>query len=300
MIHLIMSKKAKLAFLTLLVLSVGTLAASYLHGHNLAVLNPKGLIASRERSLIIIASLLMIIVVIPVFALTFGIVWKYRAGNTKAKYSPDWDHNRRLEATWWAIPSVLILILSILTWTSSHELDPYKPLASSAQPLTIQVVALDWKWLFIYPQQHIATVNFVQIPKDTPINFVITSDAPMNSFWIPQLGGQIYAMPGMSTQLHLMASSTGSYAGSSANISGRGFAGMRFIAKATSPADFNTWVASTQRGSAHLNLETYAALARPSENHPVATYASAQDGLYDTILMKYMMPNLDIAAGGTP
>ena len=218
-----MMNKSKFIAIGLLILGAIAGVALLLHGHTIDVLVPKGTIAKKELDLLVTATLLMLIVVIPVFVLTFTIAWKYRASNTKAKYTPDWDHNRAIETVWWAIPFVLILILSVITWQSSHELDPFKPLASSKQPITIQVVALQWKWLFIYPEQHIATVNYVQFPVDTPVNFVITSDAPMNSFWIPQLGGQIYAMAGMSTQLHLMATDPGSYNGSSVTPQRTGF-----------------------------------------------------------------------------
>jgi cytochrome o ubiquinol oxidase subunit 2 len=227
------------------------------------------------------------------------IAWRYRAGNERARYTPDWDGNRGLELTWWGIPLAIISVLAVITWQSSHQLDPSRPLASSQSPLTVQVVALDWKWLFIYPDQHLATVNYVRLPVGRPINFQITADAPMNSFWIPQLGGQMYAMAGMSTQLHLMASQAGNYAGSSANISGRGFAGMRFTAQAVAPADFDTWVAASQHGAGHLTTSAYRNLARPSQDNPVATYAAVQPGLYDAIIMDYMMPmpGGDIALG---
>jgi cytochrome o ubiquinol oxidase subunit 2 len=287
-----MNIKYKLAFSILLFVGVVAVAAGYLHGTTIAVLDPKGPVALQERNLIVFGAALSLIVVIPVFALTAGFAWRYREGNAKAKYSPELDHNRVAETIWWLIPSALILVLSVVAWNSSHQLDPYKPLisASGAAPVTIQVVALDWKWLFIYPQQHIATVNFFQFPKQTPVNFEITADAPMNSFWIPQLGGQIYAMPGMSTQLHLMASVDGSFRGSSANISGTGFAGMTFVAKASSQADFNQWVRSVQRSPNSLSLKTYAKLAQPSQNNPPTYYAAATGNLYGTIINNYMLP----------
>lgn len=262
----------------------------FLHAGDLKLLNPKGLIADKQRSLIVFTVLLSLVVVIPVFILTFTIAWKYRAANVAARYTPDWDHNTKLEVVWWGIPCAIILILGVVTWTSSHELDPYRPLQSSVLPVRIQVVALPWKWLFIYPDQQIATVNYIRFPAGTPVDFQITADAPMNSFWIPELGGQIYAMPGMSTQLHLMATSNGVYGGSSANLSGRGFAGMRFNAEATSQADFDRWVASVQQSPNRLDGGAYAALARPSQNNPAAVYASAEQNLYDKVLTKYMAP----------
>ncbi len=262
----------------------------FLHSGDLKLLNPKGLIADKQRSLITFTVLLSLVVVIPVFILTFTIAWKYRAANVSARYTPDWDHNSKLEAVWWGIPCAIILILGVVTWTSSHELDPYKSLQSSVTPIHIQVVALPWKWLFIYPDQQIATVNYVRFPAGTPVDFQITADAPMNSFWIPELGGQIYAMPGMSTQLHLMATANGVYGGSSANLSGRGFAGMRFNAEATSRADFDRWVAEVRRSPQRLDDSAYAALALPSENNTAAAYASAKQNLYDTVINKYMVP----------
>ena len=285
-----MNKVFKFVAVGLLISAVGAGAALLLNGHTIDVLMPKGTIAKQELDLLVIATLLMLIVVIPVFVLTFTIAWRYRAGNTKAKYSPDWDHNRAIETLWWAVPFMLILVISVITWKSSHDLDPFKPLASAKPPITIQVVALQWKWLFIYPDQHIASVNSVVLPVDTPVNFVITSDAPMNSFWIPQLGGQVYAMSGMSTQLHLMATEPGSYHGSSANISGQGYSGMKFIAKATTRADFDGWVAAAQQSPSALSQAQYNHLALPSRDNPVSTYTLAQAGLYDRVVMKYMKP----------
>jgi cytochrome o ubiquinol oxidase subunit 2 len=291
-----MNKKYKIAAsvaIAILLVGMAVLATIFFSSHSVAVLNPKGIIAEKQRNLMIIATLLMLIVVVPVFILTFSIAWRYRAGNQKAKYSPDWDRSRTIETIWWVVPLVIILVLAGFTWTSSHELDPYKPLASSAKPIKIQVIALQWKWLFIYPEQHIASVNFMQIPKQTPIDFEITSDAPMNSFWIPQLGGQVYAMTGMSTKLHLMANEVGDYQGSSANISGKGFAGMKFTARASTKAEFDQWVANTKRSSSRLNLNEYKNLMRPSENNPPSVYylPASNLGLYDTVVMKYMMPD---------
>jgi cytochrome o ubiquinol oxidase subunit II len=266
------------------------LALLFLQSSDIAVLNPKGMIALKERKLIITVTLLMLIVVIPVYILTFIFAWKYREGNAKAKYDPDWDHNHVAESIWWAIPCGIVLVLAIIAWKSSHELDPFKPLVSSTQPIKIQVVALQWKWLFIYPEQNIATVNFIQFPEQTPINFEITADAPMNSFWIPQLGGQIYAMPGMRTKLHLIANAVGSFRGSSANLSGRGFSGMKFIAKACSEADFHQWVESMKQSPNLLSLDEYHQLAMPTEDNPVASYVLKEENLFDWIVMRYMMP----------
>jgi cytochrome o ubiquinol oxidase subunit 2 len=286
-------KKAKLVGIFLLVVVVILATVLALHGHNFAVLNADGIVGRKERNLIVFASLLSLIVVIPVFVMLFGFAWKYREGNKKATYKPDWDHSRVAETIWWVVPLILIGILGIVAWNSSHDLDPYKALVSNTQPIQVQVVALDWKWLFIYPQLGIASVNFLEFPVDTPVNFTITADAPMNSFWIPALGGQVYAMPGMSTQLHLMASKTGDFKGSSANISGKGFAGMKFVARSSTSTDFAKWVKTVKKTPKILNQVNYASLAMPSENNPASYYSTVSKDLYDGIVMKYMVPAAD-------
>ena len=285
-----MSKKYKVAFISLFILwmlLLGFFVVYYCFGS--AVLDPKGLIGEKERDLLVTSTWLMLIVVIPVFFMTLFITWKYRAENKNAKYSPDWDNNNLAEAIWWGLPCIIIIILSVLTWKGSHELDPFKPIENGVKPLKIQVVALQWKWLFLYPEQQIATVNFIQFPENTPIDFEITADAPMNSFWIPQLGGQIYAMPGMRTKLHLIAHEIGEYRGSSAHLSGKGFAGMVFTAKASSQSDFDAWAASLQNANG-LGLEEYNELVIPSSYHPVAEYSLSKSDLFDQIIMKFMMP----------
>lgn len=268
---------------------VGVAIIAFIGSRDFAVLDPKGTIAAQQRDLLVFASLLSLVVIVPVFALTYHIVRTYRVGaKKKAKYSPDWDHDRKLETLWWGIPSAIIVVLSVVAWQTSHSLDPFKPLVSDRRPLTIQVVALEWKWLFLYPEQQIATVNYVQFPADRPVNFEITADAPMNSFWIPQLGGQIYAMSGMTTKLHLMASETGTFQGSSANLSGDGFAGMRFKAQATTDDEFNLWSKVTRNSQNRFGSDSYAQLAARSSDTEPATYALEDLRLYDKVLMKYM------------
>lgn len=285
-----MTKKTKI-FIACLFLGLIIAAVGYIWHQGVAVLDPAGPVGSQERRLMIIAAALGLVVVIPVYIITVFISLKYRESNTRArKYNPTWDHSRRLELTWWAIPSVIILILGTLAWTSSHSLDPYRPLASDQKPLTIQVIALNWKWLFIYPKQNIASLNYLQIPVGTPVDFNITSDAPMNSFWIPSLGGQIYAMPGMSTQLHLMASRVGTYQGVSANISGNGFAGMSFKTVATSSPRFQQWVAQVKQAKDNLSFSRYDELAKPSKNQPVSYFSTADPNIYDHTVLKYMVP----------
>jgi cytochrome o ubiquinol oxidase subunit 2 len=252
------------------------------------VLSPAGTIASQQRNLLVFATALMLLIVLPVFGLTFYIAWKYRAGNTKAAYHPEWDHNTKLETLWWGFPCAIILVLAVVAWNSSHALDPYKAIQSNQPPLTIQVVALQWKWLFIYPEQHIATVNYVQFPAGRPVNFEITADAPMNSFWIPRLGGQVYAMSGMNTQLHLMADKPGTYNGSSANLSGDGFADMKFTARSSTADDFATWTKRTQSSPNNLSMDAYGTLALPSVIKTPAEYGSYEPALYDMVIMKYM------------
>lgn len=271
------------------VVGIGLLIAAAAHwgGGNFAVLNPKGLIALKEYQLMVVSTLLMLLVIVPVYVLTIVFAWQYRASNKKAVYKPNWDHHLSLELTWWLVPTVIIGLLAFLTWKSAHQLDPFKPIASAQAPLTVQVVALQWRWLFIYPEQQVASLNLVELPKDRPINFVLTSDAPMNSFWIPSLGGQVYAMSGMSTQLHLLASETGRYPGSSANLSGSGFANMRFTAEVTTESGFEAWVRSVKRSSNSLTVSGYATLAEPSKETATASYAWVEPGLYDTIVHKY-------------
>ena len=263
----------------------------YVRNANVALLNPAGHIAERESHLMMFAAALSLVVVVPVFALLFGIAWRYRASNTKATYKPDWDHNNWYESAWWLIPTCLILVLSVVTWNSSHELDPYRKLAGTAKPLQVQVVALNWKWLFIYPEQNLATVSYLTLPQNRPVEFTITSDATMNSFWIPQLGGQIYAMTGMSTKLHLLPEQIGTFTGASANISGEGFAHMTFKTNVVSQPAFDDWVAHAKRLPPQvlpLSQKTYKELAEPTQGYAPTTYPRVDKDLFDSILMKYM------------
>ena len=261
---------------------------------DIQMLFPSGPIALKERNLLLIIQVIMLFIVVPVYLLTFIFSWKYRAHNPLGKYDPNLDDSKLAEFIWWGFPCLIILIIGTLTWMSTYELDPLKPIASPQKTKTIQVVALQWKWLFIYPEEKIATVNFVQFPENMPIRFEITADAPMNSFWIPKLAGQIYAMPKMKTALHLIADQVGDYRGSSANISGAGFSGMTFIARASTEEDFQQWVKEAQQSSQNLNWESYNQLALPSKNNPVTTYILNDDTLFESIIMKYMHPqNVD-------
>jgi len=285
-----MKKKFRIAFLVLLILAVIALIALYLITHEIAVLEPAGMIGMKERDLFYISSLLMLIVVIPAIVLALVFAWKYREKNKNAKYSPNWAHNSVAEAIWWSVPCVIIIILGVIVWDTSHELNPFKPIESEKQTLTIQVVALEWKWLFIYPEQGIATVNYIQFPENTPIRFEITGDAPMNSFWIPKLGGQIYAMPAMRTELYLIADQVGEYRGYSANISGKGFAGMMFEVQSSSDDAFEAWVKEVKQSPKNLNWKEYLEIVKPSEYVPAIYFGSSEKDLFDRIIMQYAPP----------
>lgn len=255
---------------------------------NVVVLNPKGAVGKEQLDLIILSTLLCLVVILPVLVLTFVIAWRYRhRPERKAAYQPEWEHSTKLEAIWWGVPIVIILILAVVTSYYTHKLEPSKPLESDAKPIVIQVTSLDWKWLFQYPEQGIATVNYIKFPEDVPVRFELTSDAPMNSFWIPQLGGQIYTMSGMSMKLHLIADEPGTYMGSGANFSGKDFAKMRFDAEAVSQAEFDDWVQRVKGSSQALTQEGYEELAKPGVVEGTRNYSSFPEGLYESIVTKY-------------
>ncbi|MFJ7885772.1 ubiquinol oxidase subunit II [Pseudomonas sp. NPDC096917] len=258
-----------------------------LGGCNMTLLDPVGQVGIEERNLIITATLLMLLVVVPVILMTLIFAWKYRASNKDATYAPKWSHSTKIEVVIWTVPILIIIALGVITYKSTHALDPYRPLESDVKPITIEVVSLDWKWVFIYPEQGIATVNKIVFPANTPINFRITSDAVMNSFFIPGLGGQIYAMAGMTTKLHLIANKNAEMDGISANYSGAGFTGMKFKAIATSQADFDAWVSEVKASPKQLDNAEYAALTKPSQNNPVELYSSVTPNLFQTIIDKY-------------
>lgn len=292
-------RTVKIVLFSLLIIALITVVCWYVSTLDIAVLNPKGIVAEKQKDLIVFTTILGLSVIIPVFIMAAFIGIRYREGNKKAAYRPNWSTNKLAETIWWGIPIILITVLSVVTWNSTHELDPYKAINTDKNSVTIEVVALDWKWLFIYPDYDIATVNFIQFPTDTPVNFKITADAPMNSFWIPQLGGQIYAMPGMTTKLNLNATEPGDYKGVSANISGEGFAGMRFVARASSAVDFDSWVRTVKNSPVDLTSEEYTSLAKQTKNHPVTMYRSAKKNLYANIEMKYMTHS-DSSSGHKP
>ncbi len=270
------------------VVGFGLLIAMLLTGTDIALFNPKGLIAEEQLKLMLFSVAVLLAVAGPTLFLLYFFAWKYRESNDKAMYSPHARHGKFFNFSLWAIPSVFMLVLALVMWPATHRLEPRKSLVSDAKPITIQVVAMRWKWLFIYPEQNIATVNFVQIPTDTPVRFVLTADeAPMSSFWIPHLGGQLYAMTGHINPLNLLAETAGDYPGSAAEINGDGFAGMKFTARASSNEEFDLWVQDVQRSSDILDSTEYASLLKPSESNPAAYYSSVVGDLYDKVLMKY-------------
>ncbi len=277
------------------VFSLGALvsfSALFLSGcEKAALLNPKGLIAADELKLLITAVLLMLIIVLPVLILVGVIAYRYRASNKKAKYDPHF-HSLKLEVFWWFFPIVIIAFLAVVTWKSTHYLDPYRSLDSNKKPLTVQVVSLNWRWLFIYPEQKIATINYLKLPVDTPINFKLTSDAPMNSFVIRQLGGQIYTMAGMQTKLSLIANESANYQGMALGFSGDGYDKMFFTASVVDAAAFDAWVNSVKKSSNSLNFNTYSRLVPDSQDTSVMYFNLADDRLFYQIMDKYMSPDM--------
>src|SRR5262245_54624017 len=248
------------------------------------VLDPQGPIASAERLLLINSTAIMLVVVVPVIVATLAFAWWYRASNTRATRSLDESYEGRVEFVVWSIPALTVILLSGVIWIGSHQLDPRTPIPSKSDPLRVDVVALDWKLLFIYPDHGVASVNQLVIPAGTPVEFRLTSATVMNSFFIPQLGSQIYAMGGMTTHLNLLADSPGEYPGFSAMFSGDGFSDMRFIAKAVSPGDFNSWVKAVGGAGSVLDEGAYAALAKPSKAVPPTTYRSVEPNLFEHII----------------
>ncbi|MFC6182961.1 MULTISPECIES: ubiquinol oxidase subunit II [Pseudoxanthomonas] len=273
--------------------AVAMSAAAVLSGCNLQVLNPAGDIAARQGHLILVATALMLIVIIPVIALTFWFAWRYRASNTQATYKPDWDHSTQLELVIWGVPLLIIIALGAVTWIGTHLLDPYRPLGRIAEgrpvpeavkPLEVQVVALDWKWLFVYPEYGVASVNQMAAPVDRPITFRLTSSSTMNAFYVPALAGMIYTMPAMETKLHAVMNKAGDYEGFSSHYSGAGFSHMRFRFHALSDEGFDRWIEETRAGGQALTRAEYLQLEVPSSREPSRLYASVDAGLFDAVV----------------
>jgi cytochrome o ubiquinol oxidase subunit 2 len=288
--------KNPLTWLRLLLLP----AVAMLSGCNWVLMNPSGDVAMQQRDLILISTGLMLLIIVPVIVLTLLFAWRYRKTNTQADYQPDWDHSTQLELVIWTAPLLIIIALGAITWISTHTLDPYRPLgridgkravSADVKPLVVEVVALNWKWLFIYPEQGIALVNEMAAPIDRPIQFKITSSSIMNSFFIPALAGQIYAMPGMETKLSAVINKPGAFDGFSSNYSGHGFNGMRFKFHGLTTADFDKWVATTKASGKQLTRADYLVLEKPSEREPIRRYASVDQSLYKAIVNRCVEAN---------
>ena len=267
-------------------------SAILLAGCNTVILHASGDIAQQEGRLLVVSTLLMLLIIVPVLFLIGLFAWKYRKGNTEAQYSPEWDHSTSLELIIWGAPLLIIIVLGLLTWISTHTLDPYRklsridanrPILAAVKPLRVEVVALDWKWLFIYPDLGIASVNELAAPIDVPIEFKITASSVMNSFYIPALAGQIYAMPGMQTKLNAVINQPGVYDGFSANYSGAGFSDMKFKFHGLTQVEFDHWV-QTFKDKTALDRTVYADLEKPSIREPIRHYGVVDASLYHAIL----------------
>ncbi|HTQ34969.1 MAG TPA: ubiquinol oxidase subunit II [Stellaceae bacterium] len=262
------------------------------------ILDPQGPVAAAERLLLINATEIMLVVVVPVILATLGFAWWFRSSNDRASHSPDWAYQGGVEFVTWSIPALVVILLGGVCWIGSHELDPRAPLDSNAKPLRVEVVSLDWKWLFIYPDQGIAAVNQLVVPAGTPVNFELTSATVMNAFFVPQLGSQIYTMTGMTTHLNLMADKPGKFPGLSTNFSGDGFSDMRFIMTAVPGGDFDAWVTKVRAGGPALDDPAYAALTKPSSAVPPSTYSSVNPSLFERIVEQTAL-NPEKARAGT-
>lgn len=280
-------RKFLMGLLAIVIAVVGIVMV--LSSENALLVHPKGIIARHQLILIITNIFLMLIIILPTYLFLFGVVW-YCLKKTN-QYNPDHSFGPMGEVIMWGFPSIIVVILGLVTWEATYKLDPYKPLESEFKTLNVQVVALDWKWLFIYPDLGIATLNYLQIPERTSIHLRLTADeSPMNSFWIPQLSGQIYSMTGMSTQLHLMADGAGEYAGRAVEINGEGYSGMTFAVKSTSQKDFDDWTAKVKQSPLHLTKEAYTELVKRSINRSIMLFSEVEKDLYQQIIHKYMHP----------
>ena len=269
-------------------LALALIGVTALGGCSQGVLDPHGPIASAERQILFNSLAIMLAIVIPTIAATLGVAWWFRSSNTRATYLPDFEYSGRLELLVWSIPAMTVLLVGGVAWVGAHDLDPRKPISPTVKPLTVQVVSLDWKWLFIYPEQGIASVNHLTVPVGTPVSFELTSSSVMNSFFVPQLGSQIYTMSGMATHLQLQADHSGSYRGLSAQFSGDGFADMHFMVDAVPTQQFEQWVASTRGNGPTLDPQSYADLAKPSEAVAPFTYGAVSPDLFNSIMSSAM------------
>jgi cytochrome o ubiquinol oxidase subunit II len=276
-----------LRLLKVLSASVATLSLGACGLASSPVLDPKGPITLIERDLMFETFAIMMIVLVIVWLLAIWFVIRYRASNAKARYQPYWE-STGLDAVVWLIPAAIIVILGVYVWNYTHKLDPYKQLEANTKPFVVEVVAQDWKWLFLYPEQGVATVNELVFPSGVPLTLIITSDTAMNSFYVPALGSQIYAMAGMETELNLLAWEPGKFVGRNSQYSGAGFSDQHFDVVAVSRDDLETWLENVRQSPLTLDAKAYEELAKPSKLHPITHYASYEDGLYDSIVAKYM------------
>jgi cytochrome o ubiquinol oxidase subunit 2 len=266
-------------------LAFAALGAALLAGcGDVSILNPAGPIAAQNKQILVNATVIMLAIGIPTILATIGFAWWFRHNNEKAAYDPEFVYSGRVEMIVWSIPTIVILFLGGVIWIGSHELDPRKPLASNVPPLEVQVVSLDWKWLFIYPQQGVASVNELVVPAGVPLHLSLTSGSVMNAFFVPRIGSMIYTMNGMKTELNLLADKPGSYYGQSAQLSGDGFSDMNFQMKAVPVAQFNAWAGATRSAGPVLDAGAYIQLARQSENVRPFSYRAVQPGLFDAIV----------------
>jgi cytochrome o ubiquinol oxidase subunit 2 len=264
------------------------MVAVALVGCDEGVMSPKGPIGHAEKTILFDATVIMLAVVIPVIVLTLAFAWWFRAGNQKARYLPDWEYSGRIEMIVWAIPALIVLFLGGTAWVGSHDLDPMAPIRSANKPLDVEVISMDWKWLFVYPEQGIATINELTVPVATPVRFRLTSATVMNSFFVPRLGSQIYTMAGMVTQVTLLADEAGTYPGRSVQFSGDGFSDMTFDVHAVSQARFDEWVASAKANGSALDINGYAELLQPSSHDAPREFSSVVPGLFDQAVMATM------------
>jgi cytochrome o ubiquinol oxidase subunit 2 len=275
-------------FLAMASIAVASFALAACHR---AVLDPRGPIGQADKTILIDSLAIMLAIVVPTIIATFAIAFWYRASNKRARYLPEWAFSGQIELVVWAIPVMVIILLGGVTWIGSHELDPARPIASKTAPLDIQVVSLDWKWLFIYPKQQVATVNQLVVPAGTPLHFSLTTASVMNAFFVPQLGSMIYTMNGMATDLNLRADEPGTFRGLSAHYSGEGFSDMHFDVRAVPADQFTAWVETARNSGPALNAAAYAALAKQSINAPVSSFSSVDADLFMKIVTQKLPPS---------
>ena len=276
-------------FILKLSLCLSLLSLTACSGHLVGVLAPKGVVAYQERKLFFDTLALMLIVVLPVIVMSLTFIYHYQASHQTEDYQPNWAHSYFLESLWWGIPCAIIVVLAVITWKATHDLDPYKPITGHTEaPLVIQAIALPWKWLFIYPEQNIATLNFLEIPVGQQVELWITTDnVPMSAFFVPQLGSQIYAMAGMRTRLHLLANELGVFEGLDTQYNGQGFSDMHFAVHSVSRADMKAWVGRLQQTGKPLNQAVYHLLLNPSIANEPAFYAGVDPGLFEQVIDLY-------------